>query len=109
MAERTAQSWTTVPHFFLVREVEASALLSARENLLSSKVSSAVNITTTDLLIAIVSRVLMRHRRMNASYSPDGIRLNSGVNMGIAIAVNDGVIDSECAHRQHHGNCDSTP
>ena len=37
MAERTAQSWTTVPHFFLVREVGASALLSARENLLSSE------------------------------------------------------------------------
>jgi pyruvate dehydrogenase E2 component (dihydrolipoamide acetyltransferase) len=92
MAERTAQSWTTVPHFFLVREVEASALLSARENLLSSKASSAVKITTTDLLTAIVSRVLMRHPRMNASYSPDGIRLHSGVNMGIAIAVNDGVI-----------------
>ena len=92
MAERTAQSWTTVPHFFLVREVEASALLSARENLLSSKVSSAVKITTTDLMIAIVSRVLMRHPGMNASYSPDGIRLHSGVNMGIAIAVNDGVI-----------------
>jgi pyruvate dehydrogenase E2 component (dihydrolipoamide acetyltransferase) len=92
MAERTAQSWTTVPHFFLVRDVEASALLSARENLLSSKASSAVKITTTDLLTAIVSRVLMRHPRMNASYSPDGIRVHSGVNMGIAIAVNDGVI-----------------
>ncbi len=92
MAERTAQSWTTVPHFFLVREVGASALLSARENLLSSEVSSAVTITTTDLLIAIVSRVLMRHPRMNASYSPDGIRLHASVNMGIAIAVNDGVI-----------------
>jgi pyruvate dehydrogenase E2 component (dihydrolipoamide acetyltransferase) len=93
MAERTAQSWTTVPHFFLVREVEASALLSARAALVSSpKVSSDVKITTTDLLIAIVSRVLMRHPRMNASYSPDGIRLHSVVNMGIAIAVNDGVI-----------------
>ena len=92
VAERTTQSWTTVPHFFLVREVEASALLSARENLLSSKVSSAAKITTTDLLTAIVSRVLMRHPRMNASYSPDGIRLHPRVNMGIAIAVNDGVI-----------------
>jgi pyruvate dehydrogenase E2 component (dihydrolipoamide acetyltransferase) len=92
MAERTAQSWTTVPHFFLVREVEASALLSARENLLSSKVSSAVKITITDLLTAIVSRVLMRHPRMNASYSPDGIRFHPSVNMGIAIAVNDGLI-----------------
>jgi pyruvate dehydrogenase E2 component (dihydrolipoamide acetyltransferase) len=92
MAERTAQSWTTVPHFFLMREVEASALLSERENLLSSKVSSAVKITTTDLLIAIVSRALMRHPRMNASYSSEGIRVHSGVNMGIAVAVNDGVI-----------------
>ena len=92
MAERTAQSWTTVPHFFLVREVEASTLLSARENLFSSKVSSPVKITTTDLLTAIVSRVLMRHPRINASYSPDGIRLHSSVNIGIAIAVNDGVI-----------------
>ncbi len=92
MAERTAQSWTTVPHFFLMREVEARALLSARDNLLSPKVSSAIKITTTDLLIAIVSRVLKRHPRMNASYSPDGIRLHPNVNIGIAIAVNDGVI-----------------
>jgi pyruvate dehydrogenase E2 component (dihydrolipoamide acetyltransferase) len=93
MAERTAQSWTTVPHFFLVREVDASGLLSARENLaLPSGLSPGVKITHTDLLTAIVSRVLMRHPRMNASYTPDGIRFHSGVNMAIAIAVNDGVI-----------------
>jgi len=93
MAERTAQSWTTVPHFFLMREVDASALLTARDALVSSpKVSSDVKITATDLLTAIVSRVLMRHPRMNASYSPEGIRVHPGVNMGIAIAVNDGVI-----------------
>ena len=93
MAERTAQSWTTVPHFFLVREVDASALLSAREKLvLAPGANPNVKITHTDLLAAIVSRVLRRHPLMNASYSPEGIRFHSGVNMGIAIAVDDGVI-----------------
>jgi pyruvate dehydrogenase E2 component (dihydrolipoamide acetyltransferase) len=93
MAERTAQSWTTVPHFFLVREVDASALLSTRENLASpSGPIPGIKITHTDLLTAIVSRVLMRHPQMNASYTPDGIRFHSKVNMAIAIAVNDGVI-----------------
>ncbi len=33
MAERTTQSWTTVPHFFLVREIDASAIVAAREQL----------------------------------------------------------------------------
>jgi pyruvate dehydrogenase E2 component (dihydrolipoamide acetyltransferase) len=93
MAERTAQSWTTVPHFFLVREIDASALLSTRENLvLPSGLGPSLKVTHTDLLTAIVSRALMRHPRMNASYTPDGIRFHSGVNMAIAIAVNDGVI-----------------
>jgi len=82
-----------VPHFFLAREVDASALLSARENLVPPpSLSPGIKITHTDLLTAIVSRVLMRHPRMNASYTPDGIRFHSSVNMAIAIAVNDGVI-----------------
>jgi pyruvate dehydrogenase E2 component (dihydrolipoamide acetyltransferase) len=93
MAERTTQSWTTVPHFFLARDVDASALLSAREKIvLASGMSAGVKITHTDLLVAIVSRVLIRHPRLNATYAPDGIRLHSEVNMAIAIAVNDGVI-----------------
>jgi pyruvate dehydrogenase E2 component (dihydrolipoamide acetyltransferase) len=92
MAERTTQSWTTVPHFFLVRDVDASALLSAREKILAPDKSPGVKITHSDLLVAIVSRVLIRHPRLNATYAPDGIRFHTGVNMGIAIAVNDGVI-----------------
>jgi pyruvate dehydrogenase E2 component (dihydrolipoamide acetyltransferase) len=93
MAERTTQSWTTIPHFFLQRDVDASTLLSAREKIvLAPDKSPGVKITRTDLLVAIVSRVLIRHLHLNATYAPDGIRFHSGVNMGIAIAVNDGVI-----------------
>jgi pyruvate dehydrogenase E2 component (dihydrolipoamide acetyltransferase) len=92
MAERTTQSWTTVPHFFLVRDVEATALNELRAKLLGSASPTAVKITHTDLLTAIVSRVLLRHPRMNASYTPQGIRLHPYVNVAIAIAVEDGVV-----------------
>jgi pyruvate dehydrogenase E2 component (dihydrolipoamide acetyltransferase) len=93
MAERTTQSWTTVPHFFLTREVEATALHQARERLAASAAtSSGVKITHTDLLTAIVARVLPQHPRMNSSWTPDGIQLHPAVNIAIAIAVNDGVI-----------------
>jgi pyruvate dehydrogenase E2 component (dihydrolipoamide acetyltransferase) len=93
MAERTVQSWTTVPHFFLAREVDASALLQIREKLAASTgTSSGVKITHTDLLTALVARVLLKHPRMNASWTPAGIQLHPEVNIALAIAVNDGVI-----------------
>ena len=93
MAERTTQSWTTVPHFFLVREVDATGLNAAREKLASSAAaSSSAKITHTDLLIALVANVLLKHPRMNASYTPAGIQPHAHVNIAIAIAVNDGVV-----------------
>jgi pyruvate dehydrogenase E2 component (dihydrolipoamide acetyltransferase) len=102
MAERTTQSWTTVPHFFVTREIEATGLNEYR-----SKVAPEIErfrsdaaldpakdarITHTDLLIALTARVLLKHPRLNASWSAEGIRLHDHVNMGIAIAVNDGVV-----------------
>jgi pyruvate dehydrogenase E2 component (dihydrolipoyllysine-residue acetyltransferase) len=103
LAERTTQSWTTVPHFFVTREIEALALNQYREQIVaemertrpdSSKPESSKNIriTHTDLLVALVSRVLLKHPRLNASWSAEGIRLHDFVNMGIAIAVGDGVV-----------------
>ena len=103
LAERTTQSWTTVPHFFVTREIEALALNQYREQIVaemertrpdSSKPESSKNIriTHTDLLVALVSRVLLKHPRLNASWSAEGIHLHDFVNMGIAIAVGDGVV-----------------
>ena len=93
MAERTTQSWTSVPHFFVAREVDAAALVEARERL-GAKVERAkgVRLTHTDLLIALVARTLARHPRMNASWSGDGIRNNRDVNIGVAMAVEGGVV-----------------
>jgi pyruvate dehydrogenase E2 component (dihydrolipoamide acetyltransferase) len=93
MADRTTQSWTTVPHFFVTREIEATALNQYRDSVLAQIESShQIRITHTDLLVALTARVLLKHSRLNASWSADGIRLHDHVNMGIAIAVNDGVV-----------------
>ena len=93
MAERTTQSWTTVPHFFVSREIEATALNEFRKRIVVEiEKASGVRITHTDLLVALASRVLHQHPRLNASWSAQGIRLHAQVNMGVAIAVNDGVV-----------------
>ena len=93
MAERTTHSWTTVPHFFVVREVDAGALadVRARRGPEIEKAHGA-RLTYTDLLIALVARTLVQHPRINASWAGQGVRLNSDVNIGIAVAVNDGVV-----------------
>jgi pyruvate dehydrogenase E2 component (dihydrolipoamide acetyltransferase) len=85
MAERTTQSWTTAPHFFLVREIDASGLIAAREK-------HGKAITHTDLLVALVARTLVKHPKMNASWTGSAIQFNPNVNVSIAIAVKDGVV-----------------
>jgi len=93
MAERTTQSWTTVPHFFVTREIEATALNDYRDKVLAEiERSHNIRITHTDLLVALTSRVLLKHPRLNSSFTADGIRLHDHVNMAVAIAVNDGVV-----------------
>lgn len=100
MAERTTQSWTTVPHFFLTRDVDARALEAAR--------TGQADFTVTDVLVAIVGRALRAHPRMNASWvrsadapaaRADGtVQMNADVNVAIAIAVEDGVVAGVIAH-----------
>jgi pyruvate dehydrogenase E2 component (dihydrolipoamide acetyltransferase) len=93
MAERTTQSWTTVPHFYVVRDVDAGAVNEARHRLGPAiEKLHKVKLTHTDLLVAIVAGVLKKHTRMNASWAGGGIRANDDINVGLAMAVEDGVV-----------------
>ena len=101
MAERTTESWTSVPHFFVVREIDAGALVAERERLGAElEQAGGVRLTHTDALVGLVARVLVKHPRMNASWSADGIRLHQEVNIGVAIAVHDGVV-AAVVHNAH--------
>jgi len=93
MAERTTQSWTTVPHFFVVRDVDATNLNIVRQKLLPSvEKSHGTKLTLTDLLVALVASTLAKHPRINASWVENGIRSNPEINVAIAMAVDDGVV-----------------
>jgi pyruvate dehydrogenase E2 component (dihydrolipoamide acetyltransferase) len=93
MAERTTQSWTTAPHFFVTRDIEASALLATREKLGPAiEKERGVKLSHTDLLVAAVARALDKHPIVNASWSGGGITLHPDVNVGIAMAVESGVV-----------------
>ena len=101
MAERTTHSWTTVPHFFVSRDMDSTELLAAQKRL-APKIEQqhGARLSITDLLIALVARVLTKHPRLNASWSEGAIRQNSNVHIGVAMAVKDGVA-SAVIHNAH--------
>ncbi len=89
MAERTTQSWTSVPHFYLVREVNVSRLITWREQILKQV---AEKVTYTDLLVKIVAAALRMHPRVNASWNDGKITLKQEVHVGLAVAVEEGLV-----------------
>jgi len=91
MAERTAQSWTSVPHFFLVQSVDAGALIATQKKLSQGSAPGTAP-TITDVLIGLLGRVLEKHPRMNSSWAGEGIRPNADINISVAMAVKDGVV-----------------
>jgi pyruvate dehydrogenase E2 component (dihydrolipoamide acetyltransferase) len=93
MAERTAQSWTSVPHFFLVRDVDCGELIAAQKRISQEmEKSQGAAPTITDLLIALLAKSLAKHPKMNSSWTGEGIRSNPEINISVAMAVKDGVV-----------------
>lgn len=89
MSSRITQSWTQVPHFYLLREVNASRLVQWRENILHI---ASIHISYTDILVKLLAIALGKHPRLNATWKEDIILVNQNINIGIAVAVEDGLI-----------------
>ena len=89
MAQRLQQSWTTVPHFYLERDVNASALGQWRKAL---QARSSTKITYSDLMVKTVAAALRKHPRLNASWQNEQIIGNAEINVGLAVAVEDGLL-----------------
>ena len=90
MAERTAESWRTAPHFFLMREVDAGRLSSWRVSTRTRPGYEAV--TPTDLLVKLCAEALRRHPRVNASWQRSAVVPSGEVNVGIAVATEDALV-----------------
>jgi pyruvate dehydrogenase E2 component (dihydrolipoamide acetyltransferase) len=73
--------------------VDAGFLKEERERVAPAiEKARGVKLTYSDLLVGLVSRVLMKHPRMNASWANATVHANAEVNMSLAMAVNDGVV-----------------
>jgi len=93
MAERMTASWTTVPHFYLIREVDASNLMEWRTRVSSTvEKRSGIKPTYTDLLVKLIGYALREHPRVNAAWADGNIQINNDINIGIATAIEDGLI-----------------
>ncbi|MDR7484679.1 MAG: dihydrolipoamide acetyltransferase family protein [Armatimonadota bacterium] len=89
MAERTTSSWTTAPHFFLLREVDATRLIAWRETY-QKRVGTEV--TYTDLLVRLVSTALGAHPHLNARWDAGHIVFHEAIHIGVAVATEAGLV-----------------
>jgi len=89
MAERMTASWTSAPHFYLVREVDVSRLKTWRER---ASARSGARITYTDILIRLVAAALVQHPRVNVAWKDGAIFQHGGVDIGLAVAIEDGLV-----------------
>jgi pyruvate dehydrogenase E2 component (dihydrolipoamide acetyltransferase) len=89
MAERTAEAWSSIPHFYLVREVDASKLIDWRESL---RGGSAHGVTYTDLLVKKVATCLRSHPNLTSEWRNGSILPHSEMNIALAVAVDQGLV-----------------
>jgi pyruvate dehydrogenase E2 component (dihydrolipoamide acetyltransferase) len=93
MADRMSASWTSVPHFYLTREVQASGLIEWRKRVAPViEKRTGIKPTYTDLLVKVIGFTLKDHPRLNSAWADGEIQRNWEVNVGIATALDDGLI-----------------
>lgn len=89
IAKRLAESKFSAPHFYLKMTVDMSAAMDARVKM--NEVAQ-VKISFNDIVLKAVAVALKQHPNVNSSWLGDRIRYNEHVNIGVAVAVEDGLL-----------------
>ena len=89
IARRLSESLFTAPHFYLTMSIDMDACVAARAKL--NEVSN-VKISFNDLVLKAVAVSLKQHPKVNSSWLGDKIRINHHVNIGVAVAVDEGLL-----------------
>ncbi len=93
IAERMTESFTTKPHFFIFQEVLAEGLVQMRERILPLvERETGLRVSYTDILVKMVAKALERYPLLNASLVGEEIVFHEDVNIGVAVALEDGLI-----------------
>ena len=89
IAKRLAESKFSAPHFYLTMEINMDRIVEAR---ISMNEVSPVKISFNDLIIKAAAAALRRHPKVNASWLEDKIRYNNHIHIGVAVAVEEGLL-----------------
>ncbi len=89
IARRLSESLFTAPHFFLTMEIDMDKAMEARASI---NEVSPVKISFNDLVIKAAAAALKKHPAVNSSWLGDKIRYNNVVNIGVAVAVEEGLL-----------------
>lgn len=89
IARRLAESKFTAPHFYLTLDIDMDNAISART---SMNASGDVKISFNDMVVKAVAMALRKHPAVNSSWYGDFIRRNHHIHVGVAVAVEDGLL-----------------
>jgi pyruvate dehydrogenase E2 component (dihydrolipoamide acetyltransferase) len=92
IAKRLAASIGPIPHFFLTTEIDMERGAEAREALNKQLGEAGGKISFNDIIIKAVALALVQHRACNAWFQEDHIRYWNEVHIGMAVAIEDGLI-----------------
>jgi pyruvate dehydrogenase E2 component (dihydrolipoamide acetyltransferase) len=88
VAERTAESARTAPHFSLSRDIDGTALAATLTLLRRDEdASKAAKTTLNDLLMLVTARTLVDHPQLNSAYFDEGVREWTRVHLGMMVAI----------------------
>lgn len=89
IAKRLAESKFTAPHFYLTKEIKMDAVLAARKRM---NEYTENRISINDIIIKATAVALKSHPNVNSSWLGDKIRRNHHVHIGVAVAIDDGLL-----------------
>src|SRR6266496_3200419 len=93
IAQRLVESLGPIPHFYLTIEVNAGPLMEAREELKSAgEGTDAAKITVNDFVLKAAVQAAVKVPRVNASFDGDAIVQYADIDLGIAVAIEDGLL-----------------
>lgn len=92
IAQRLQESKATAPHFYVDVTADATAITQLKEELNKRAEEHGAKITFNDMVIKIVSQVLKEFPTVNANFFEDRIRIYRAINIGVAVAIDDGLI-----------------
>ena len=92
IARVTLRSKQEKPHFYVTSEVDMTEAMNLRRQVNAALEDQGVRVTVNDLIIKACVDALKTHPKFNAFLEDDAIRLNDTVNVGIAMAVEDGLL-----------------